>query len=452
MISESIYAGLPEYFQNTAVSIAGYRTSWTRYGKEFYVSLESLLERSEWSTKQILEYRNNKLIESLERASHTPYYSKFLLERDWKWEKLVDPRFFIELPVINKNLVRKNIDSFRPRPAIKSDRRLQTSGTTGQSLTLFESKNIEPLQWAVWWRYRSWHGINRGTKCALFASAPVIPNDIDKMPFRFDRASNEYRFSIFHISEDTAPLYVSALNSIKPQWVHGNPTALAELSSHIVNSNLNLNLNLKIVSVGSENLLYWQRQIIQKAFKANVFEHYALAERVANISQCENGNLHIDEDFSFVELLEADENSVCSIVGTPFDNYALSLLRFDTGDLASLKGNNCSCKHPGRVVDSLDGRTTDYVTLPNGRRIASLAAPFHACDNLAGAQIYQAPSGELTVRYIPSIGWGSSDLSNLKRALRLRVGDEINISFREVKSLQKTKRGKMKLVLSDFAS
>jgi phenylacetate-CoA ligase len=173
-----------------------------------------------------------------------------------------------------------------------------------------------------------------------------------------------------------------------------------------------------------------------------------LAEAVANISQCPAGHLHVDEDFSYVEFLP-DVDGMSRIVGTSFSNRAVSILRYDTGDLARTSNDVCSCGRAGRLVTSLDGRLTDYIVLPGGRKVASLATPFHDADGLREAQLYQAKDGNLVIRYVPISG-GAVDLNSLESSLRVRVGGEIKISFEQLAQIPKTKRGKTKLVVSDF--
>jgi phenylacetate-CoA ligase len=325
-----------------------------------------------------------------------------------------------------------------------------TSGTTGASLSLPVSRNVEPDQWAVWWRYRGWHGIKRGEHCALFAAAPVVIGEKTQRPYRFNFANNEIRFSIFHISPDAANQYVSALNRHKPAWVHGKPTAIALLAKYMLEQDLPLAYRVRTVTVGSENLLPWQRNVIEKVFGTPPRQHYGLVEAVANISECPAGRLHVDEDFSYVEFVQEDVSDACGIVGTAFSNIAVSLLRYHTGDLARLSNRRCECGRWGRIVEELDGRLNDYVVLPGGKKVASLAAPFHDTECLLAAQIYQGDDGSLSVRYVPGRGWKNDFLVGLESRLRLRVGHQIAITFEQVNEVEKTARGKTRLVVSGY--
>jgi len=447
-----MYDKAPFFLQNLMVSARGYQLNCHRRSSKFRQALAGYLQRDQWSQDQVIEYRENKRIEALARAADAPYYKNLFNDLGADWQDFIDRKAFETLPIVRRSDLQSNMDAFRRRPPQPTDKIETTSGTTGTSLSFPLSANVEPDQWAVWWRYRIRHGINIGHRCALFASFPIVPKKEDPRPYRVNFAGNEIRFSIFHISDETLPDYVRALNRYKPKWVHGNPTAIAMFCHHFLNRSAKLDYSIEHVTVGSENFLPWQRDVITEALGVSPRQHYGLAEAVANISECPDGLLRVDEDFSYTEFVpESDDGEICAIVGTPFSNEALGLLRYHTGDLARPASSEDEGGHWGRIVNQLDGRLTDYITLPGGRKVASLAGPFHATGNLAAAQIYQTKDGSLIVRYVPAKGWHDEKLSALEKRLRARVGHEISISFESREEIEKTSRGKAKLVVSDYS-
>ena len=90
-------------------------------------------------------------------------------------------------------------------------------------------------------------------------------------------------------------------------------------------------------------------------------QHYGMAEAVANISECEHDQLHVDEDCAAVEFIPNSDGPGYKIIGTNFTNLATPLLRYDVQDLVTLTNVTCSCGRPGRVVASVDGRAEDYI-------------------------------------------------------------------------------------------
>jgi phenylacetate-CoA ligase len=445
-----MYKQLPIWIQDLLVSGKGYLLKRQRYGSAFQAAFAAYLERSRWSEQEVNAFREGQRVTALERASRTPYYSELFSRLGAAWQDFKDPSAFSDIPILSRSELQEGMHRFRCRPPSFDDRIAMTSGTTGASLSLPISCNVEPDQWAAWWRYRGWHGIKRGERCALFASAPVVIGDKATRPYRFNYANNEIRFSIFHISRQSAHHYVSALNRHRPAWIHGNPTAIAILAKYIIEEEFPLAYCVRTVTVGSENLLPWQRNVIRKAFGVPPRQHYGLVEAVANISECPAGRLHVDEDFSYVEFVREEDSDTFGIVGTAFSNTAVSLLRYHTGDLARVSKTRCDCGRWGRIVEQLDGRLTDYIVLPGGRKVASLAAPFHDTECLLAAQIYQGEDGNLSVRYVPASGWKNDFLVGLESRLRLRVGHQIAITFEQVNEVEKTARGKTRLVVSGY--
>lgn len=449
--TEGVYRRLPVVLQDVAVSVQGARVLHHRHGRKFEAVAQGYFQRDSWPEERIIEFRNARRAEALQRASCTPYYRDLFASLDAHWQDFVADDMWQRLPIITKSDLLQGIDRFRPRLPRRDDSEVRTSGTTGVSLSMPKSENVDAEQWAVWWRYWGWHGIERGDWCGLFSSTPVVfDHGRATRPWRINLVGREVRFSIFHISEDTVPAFMGALERFKPEWIHGNPSAVALFASLACGCGASLSYQVKNVTVGSENLQSWQEDAIVAFFGVQPRQHYGLTEAVANLSECEQGSLHVDEDFAYVEFLPDASTTANQIVGTSFCNSAVSLLRYATGDLAVPATGMCACGRAGRVVESLDGRLTDYVVLPDGRRVASLAAPFHATEGLGGAQIHQSSDGSLTISYVPTERWRQESLADLESGLRLRIGHHVPIRFVAVGEIPRTQGGKTRLVVSDY--
>ena len=447
----TLYGHLPSRIQDVAVSIEGARVRRNRYGDPFPRLLEEYRSRDRWSADRIHEYQTMMLARTLELAAQTPFYGALFGRMGVSWHELLDRDAFARIPITTKELLHREPEAFRPRPLRKSDQVIRTSGTTGTSLALAISENVEAEQWAVWWRYREHHGLALGDWCAVFGSAPVVPQRERRRFWRLNRGGHEYRFSVYHISAETAGSYARDLNRLRPRWIHGNPSAISLLGRYMIEQGLTLDDPPARVTVGSENMQPWQVSAITEAFGSVPVQHYGLAEPVANISECEHGSLHTDDDFSLVEYVPSDLHGAHRIVGTSFCNTATVLLRYDTGDLADPAATSaCACGRAGRIVRSIDGRSTDYITLPSGRRVASLATPFHSSSGLAEAQVYQTPAGDLVIRYVPGQGWSETVLQEIEEKLRGRIGEDVGIRFEKVDQVQRSARGKIRLVVSDY--
>jgi phenylacetate-CoA ligase len=171
---------------------------------------------------------------------------------------------------------------------------------------------------------------------------------------------------------------------------------------------------------------------------------------VANISQCELGSLHVDEDFAAVEFVPIDGGDVSRIVGTNLTNLAAPLLRYDSQDLAFVTGDrSCSCGRPGRVVERVDGRLEDYVVLRNGARIGRMDHVFKDMVNVSEAQIRQAVPGEMVIRVVRGHEYSDADEHTLLEETAKRVGTDMRVEIEYVDTLPRTRAGKLRFVVSE---
>jgi phenylacetate-CoA ligase len=252
-------------------------------------------------------------------------------------------------------------------------------------------------------------------------------------------------FSAYHLNEETAPDYLEQMRRSGVRWLHGYPSMVALIAGHSLQTGIRLDLGW--VTLGSENVLPQQAALIREAFAVEPREHYGMAEAVANISGCPEGRMHVDEDFAALELVPADAGRH-SIIGTNFSNPAFPLLRYDTGDVATVTGLSCSCGRPGRVVDSIDGRQEDYVITRAGVRLGRLDHIFKDLINVREAQIRQSEPGRMVLCIVRGPRYGEQDERMLRRETAKRVGDEIDFDIEYVESLPRTRMGKLRFVVS----
>ena len=449
---ESVYAKLPIPFQKITIAIEGWRIKRRRYSVDYHRLCQEVCKRERLSGEELRKYQENRLRKVLKAAQEGSSYYKCLFERcqfDVEAPYLIER--LKELPILTKEEVKTHVEEILSCNILRKQLiSCHTSGTTGSGMHFYETCETEQERLATWWRYRGWHGINLDTWCAYFGGRSIVPLRHEKPPYwRKNTPGRQLLFSAYHLSRQTASAYVKALRESGATWVHGYPSVLALLAGFILEDNLDPGQAVRHVTIGAESLLPQQRQVIEQAFGVKVRQHYGQAESVANISECEYGNLHVDEDYSIVEFLPVADGQY-QIIGTSLINPAFLFLRYDTGDIATLQEGTCPCGRLGRLVKEIDGRKEDYVILPNGAAVGRLDHIFKDLVNIREAQIYQKQQGQIELRIVKGQSYTDKDEQELLKETHKRIGDDMEIVVRYVDAIERTSMGKLRFVVSEL--
>ena len=454
MTADDVYKSLPIFLQNVACSVEGWRLANRRYNKEFWEIQQTLDRRVGCQLEDQGKLRRVRLRAHVQAAFCCPFWKERFKRHgvNASVENLEDE--VKKLPILTKTEVQEHAGMIK-NPGIEEGFLLSghTSGTTGSGLVFCETLAAEKERWAVWWRYRQWHGISRDMWCGYFGGRSVVPLHQSEPPYwRVNYPGRQILFSGYHLSPGTAAEYLAALEMYSPPWLHGYPSLLSLLASYLLERGKPLKNPPKIVTTGAENLLPQQREMMAKAFGCPVRQHYGQAESVANISECPYGHMHIDEDFSFVELFPIDSHpGVFRVIGTNWSNPAFPLFRYDTGDLVQCSEEAVPCSMTGRIVESIDGRKEDYVVLPNGARLGRLDHIFKDLTRIREAQIYQPKRETIIFRIVKGEGYGPEMERRLLDEARKRLGREVAIKVEYVSSLTRSRTGKLRFVVSEVS-
>jgi phenylacetate-CoA ligase len=206
----------------------------------------------------------------------------------------------------------------------------------------------------------------------------------------------------------------------------------------------------RAVITSSETLTDSQRAAITEAFRTRVFDQYGSAEQVSFISQCEAGSYHVHPEYGITEFVPIDHapSGARAIVATGFTNYAMPLLRYRTGDLATPTTGRCECGRAFPMVEHIVGRMDDLLVTPQGRRVGRLDPIFKGLQCVRRAQIVQDARDHVLVRIVPGAGFDDEATRSIRHELAKRLGDDVAIGFQVVDELAPGAGGKVRAVVS----
>lgn len=441
-----IYNMMPVRVQDLACTLQGVNVVRRRYSRYFEKRLAQYKKSANVSYERICEYQDKKLKKLLIHSYETvPYYKKEFDEAGFDPYSFQHADQIKALPILTKDVLQENTGSFISSAKLPSKTFIHpTGGTTGKALGYYTTYNEQSEQWAVWWRYRERLGIKRTDWCGEFASKLIVPVKQNTPPYyRVDKAGRRIYFSPYHLTMDTVRDYAEGLIGVR--WVHGYTSKLSDMAGRLIEAGIRIPMDH--VTIGAENLYDTQRKILEEAFATKVYQHYGQTEGAANISQYPDGKLRIDEDFSYVEFVNDGKDD--RIVGTNFNYYRMPLIRYATGDYATLDESQDG---GFRIVKSFHGRESEYITRADGSRITAVEFDeevFAKVSHMAGGQIVQKNSNELVIRVIKATGYNKPDEDTLLRRLRDVVGESIKYQIEYPEELEKAPNGKFKLIVKE---
>lgn len=446
----AIYHSLPVFAQNAACFMEGERIRRRRFSSYFEKKLREYESHNNWSYDQLCEYRDARFRKLIKHCYHTvPYYTRLFREYGIDNTSMKRAEDLKRIPILDKQTVKNHPDDFVSTAADKKRIKVHaTSGTTGSPLAFRTTWNEEAEQWALWWRYRENLGIRRDMLCGQFGGKIVVGQGQKKPPFwRYNSPCHQIYFSPIHISQDTWKDYCECIVHHGIRWIHGYPSILALLAGYMLENHTRLDLDF--VTTGAENLYPTQADAIREAFlggKDHLYQHYGLTEGAANISQNRAHEFVVDEDFCVVELEPMEDGlPLRRVIGTSLKYWTMPLLRYDTGDLASV-----SMKDGKERICSVDGRSSDLLLLPNGKKIsgAFFNLALKGIGGIRECQIVRTNSG-IRLDIVKNRIYSAKDEQKLLYEIRQRVG-EMPVSINEVAQIPRGKNGKMRLVVNEW--
>lgn len=451
-----LYARLPWWLQNVACSGAGLIMRHRRYGPAFQEAFERARAVEHLSADALRCLQ----LERLERictvaADTVPWYAETFRRVGFDPRRFSLDAFVERVPVLTKSDVRRLGTRLHSTSLARlKTSKVKTSGTTGTSVHFLQTEAHVAAQWATWWRHRARFGLKVNDAYANFAGRDVVPtNDLGLPAWRINLPMRQTYFSIFHLTDANMEGIVDYLDSHEYDYVSGYPSALVVVASWMNARGRTLRQPPRAVVTGAETLLDFQRRQIAQAFGAVVTDQYGLTEGCANISECERGRYHVDVDFAFAEFLPLgdDEHGPRRIVGTTFFNEAMPLIRYDTGDTATLATDGCGCGRAMPVVEKIDGRIEGVIRTPDGRNVGRLDFIFKDARTVEEAQIVQTSLDEIVLRVVRTPGYSESDEAEIARTTRKYLGSAFRLRFEYLDAIPREPNGKFRGIVSQVA-
>lgn len=461
-------------WHSLAVNVAG-KLIGNRFG-----ALLTEMQRTQWLTTEELRARSEaRLVPLLRHAKqNVPFYRELRDQIALASDTLSIRDQLRALPVVSKTLYRER----GPReflaeniPAYRSVAK-STSGSTGEPFQFYLDRASIPVIFASHLFYDSWFGLSPFDRYVRImsppAAVPVLRTDTpvfyrlrQSLTGRLQQLYEDWtqrKISIWEVDGERALDVWRCLEEMKPEFLMGYTSALANIADELIKRDLRLSRQLRAVITIAETLSPTRRRLIEQCFNAPIANRYGLRELGSWSAQsCAESpeQFHINTELVICEILrddgsEATPGELGRVVLTDLWNYARPFIRYETGDLALAIAGACKCGRGFPLLGQIEGRSQECLWTPSGKQISPVVLGHflfvykNHLESVKHYQLIQETANQARLLVVPSSVWDEGRREKIRSDLSCLLGDDMMVSVESVNEIPPEKSGKRPIIKS----
>lgn len=383
-----------------------------------------------WKDEDIQIYQKRKLEEIIDYSVKKSKFFHNLYQG-------CDLANFSSLPTVNKQLMMDNLSDYN------------TLGLNKDELIDFALEIEKKHDFSS--RYRGFNvGMSSGTSGnkgiiittpreefylkAMYLSRLILPRDVKAniaFILRVSSPAFKFRFlgnSLNYISQlQTTGEITSQIESLNPNVISGPPSMLKILAQEFQKGKFKV--QPKLIYSYAEVLYLDVKDYLIHVFNCPVHEIYQGSEGCYAMT-CKDGNLHINEDMIYFELLDRHGsptlpgNPCFRLLVTDLHKHSQPIIRYELNDIITISPHICPCGSRFRVIKSVQGRADDLIWgIRNGTGQKQFIYPDYIARKIISLseviddyQVIQDSLHHVTVRIKVTAGIDPGELTTVVRA------------------------------------
>ena len=415
------------------------------------------LEESQWaSPNELRQLQEIKLRALLRHArANTPFYRRRLMHPGANVTSSDVFEVLAQLPLLEKSDVRRS-----GRDMVWADTpggvlEYNTGGSDGSPLTFYFDRRRQAYDQAARIRSHRWFGIDVGDREVYLWGSPIELRRTDLLKRVRDALFNQRLLNAFDMSSTRMDSYLDVLDRFQPACLFGYPSSVALLVEHARSRGRTIDTrSLRAILVTGEVCYPHYRQAITSFADVPVANEYGSREGGFIAHECPQGNTHLIAENVIVEIIKdgraVPPGGAGEIVLTHLDAYAMPFIRYRTGDVGRLKAGRCRCGRGLPMMDVVQGRTTDFLYLPDGstKHALSIIYPLRAMRGVRQFRVTQQEDYSVTIDVVRDERTAHVTRDVVERGVRPVLGDKIQVRVTLVKRIPAGRSGKHRYVVS----
>ncbi|MGK4001020.1 phenylacetate--CoA ligase family protein [Sorangium sp. So ce1036] len=426
-------------------------------GRETLKALEEL-ERSQWrSEEEIRELGFRRMLAALSFAEqNVPFYRARFAEYGVRAASVKTPEDLLRFPILTRADLRAHGGELLAEGFTGRLYSSGTGGSTGEPARFrFDHRTYE-RRIAAAMRADGWAGARLGDREVHFWGVQIGETLLKKAKRSLHAVVlRKKMICAYDLSERRLAAVLDEIARYRPQLVVGYTNALYQAARYALAAGRPLPAPRGVVTT-AERLFAHQREAIERAFGAPVFDRYGCRELMLIAAECErHEGKHINTEGVFVELLRDGRHALPGeageVVVTDLLCRSMPLIRYKNQDVAVAAAAPCACGRGLPMLASVEGRVLDLLVGPDGRLLAGELFPQIIKDQptIAGYQVHQDRRRAITVRLVPGKGFRSETAELIERTVRKHLGERAEIRIQIVDHIPLTSSGKHRVTISE---
>ncbi len=332
-----------------------------------------------------------------------------------------------------------------------------TSGSSGHPFTYAKDKACHAIAWAAFDNAYARHGIDLDSLEARFYGIPASGSSRWKEQLK-DFVGNRKRFPVFNLNDDVLHKYVKMFKKHPFKYINGYTSSITLFAKYCQQQEIVLKdicPSLKACVVTSEMLFDDDRELLEKALGVPIINEYGSSETGLIAMQDQEGDLALNTGQLFVEVVDQNNHPVADgtvgkILITDLFNKAHPFIRYEIGDLGSISTVNNK-----RVLQHLQGRTSDIAYLPNGKVIPGLTFYYvtktgiQQTNKVQEFVIIQKEPLLFHIAYVATSSLDHEEKKSIEKSMATYADAAIKVSFEQQDYLDRSRRGKLQQFISE---
>ena len=420
----------------------------------YWRGIAAATRSSGWSREQLEAFQSRRLRELVRHAfERVPFYRDLFRQHGLQPSDIHGIQDLHRLPFAHRSQMQERPDSDLVAAGCNPERLIvhRTSGATGAPFTIRRT----------WFEERLLHAVRLGEHMKLGRRLTDVRAGVTVRAHY--RASQPIPRPLYarlgllrkHNVDCLLPAreILTRLAEIQPDSLGGYPDALAWIAGEATEEDRR-RIRPRFMTCGAETLTPEMRRQITACFGAPLYDFYGAHEFNLVARQCgETGLYHVSECSVIVEVLKdgrpAAPGESGELVGTALHSFAMPFLRHPLNDLVTRGPLRCPCGAPNATLQSIQGRTIERFSLPDGSKIH----PYHLVGPLVRDtpwlrryQIVQETVDRIVIKIValPGQAPGQDDLTRIRTQLEEAVGEGVEITLCVVPELPRPESGKFR--------